>query len=120
MKERRAEPRHPTRIEVDYGADGTFLFAYITDISSMGIFLQAQTVHPPGTKLDLRFSGQPPEGPLDHNDTLDLLTLRGTVVWTTEGDGGHERGMGIRFDDPSEDDRNRLQELVAAIAYFDE
>lgn len=116
MTERRAEPRHPTRIEVDYGAAGTFLFAYITDISAIGIFIQAETIHPPGTSLDLRFS---PGKNAGQAGEAEPFALRGTVVWTTDGDDSHARGMGIELDDPSEHDRSRLEELVATVAYLD-
>ena len=106
--ERRAQPRYPTRIEVDYAAEGTFLFAYITDISAMGIFIRAERTHSVGTRLQLRL------GP-----AAEAFELCGEVVWTTDGSRGHEPGMGIRFEQPTEQERNRLQELIAAVAYVE-
>ena len=53
--ERRIHERITTDIEVDYRASDTFLFAYITDISAMGIFIRTDTPEPKGTRLNLRF-----------------------------------------------------------------
>jgi type IV pilus assembly protein PilZ len=47
-------------IEVDYKSADTFLFAYITDISAMGIFIRTNAPEPPGTLLNLSFT--PPGG----------------------------------------------------------
>ena len=44
-RERREHQRVLVSMEVDYRCDNTFLFAYITDLSAMGIFIQ--TSQPP-------------------------------------------------------------------------
>jgi hypothetical protein len=54
-RERREHRRVLVSMEVDYRCDNTFLFAYITDLSAMGIFIQTSAPHPPGTSLNLRF-----------------------------------------------------------------
>src|SRR5580765_2322504 len=53
--DRRIHERVLVDIEVDYKADETFLFAYITDISAMGIFVRTNNPEPIGTKLNLCF-----------------------------------------------------------------
>ena len=54
-RERRQWERVLVDLEVDYRSDDTFLFAYITDISAMGIFVRTVTPESPGTRLNLRF-----------------------------------------------------------------
>jgi type IV pilus assembly protein PilZ len=120
--DRRSEARLSTSIEVDYSAESTFLFAYITDISSMGIFVRTDEPAEVGTELTLRFSlptqvreamGEPPG--------KEPLLLRGRVMWNNRqtGDNRHA-GMGVRFVDLSIEDRSVLMDLVRAIAYLDD
>src|SRR5438105_2233806 len=70
-RERREHERVLVNFEVDYKDGDTFLFAYITDLSAMGIFIQTETPHPPGTHLNLRF--QPPGSP--------QIDIEGRVIW---------------------------------------
>lgn len=121
FKERRAEPRHSTKIEVDYTAESTFLFAYITDISSMGIFVKTENPAEVGTEIRLKFS--PPADALEHMEGEDAspLELNGKVVWATAtGGASGNPGMGIKFTDIEPHQRSRLMDLVRAIAYLDD
>ena len=81
-RERREHERVLVNFEVDYKCDDTFLFAYITDLSAVGIFIQTNKPHPPGTHLNLRF--QPPGGP--------QIDVEGRVIWVN-------RPRGDRSDD---------------------
>jgi type IV pilus assembly protein PilZ len=111
--DRRRTPRVPTHIEVDYRTEGTYLFASITDISALGIFVRTDDPLPQGSRLELRFSAPElpgvPVGP--------PLSLSGEVVWVTFDE---QTGMGVRFLEVSRDDQERLLELVRAIAYLDD
>lgn len=114
---RRAEPRHPVRFEVDCTSGDTFLFAHITDISSMGIFVSTETPMPVGTVLQLAFT--PPPGP--DGAAAPRLELTGEVVWNTTGQVAPDKpGMGVRFHHAAAKTRARLLELVRAIAYLDD
>jgi uncharacterized protein (TIGR02266 family) len=115
--ERRREPRRPTHIDVDVKAEGTFLFAEITDISSMGIFIHADNVPAIGTVLTLKF-GRPKE--LDDGEDYKAFELQGEVVWTTTKQGNRAPGMGVKFKSLPDDERGRLLEMINAIAYFDD
>lgn len=111
---RRRARRHPVHIEVDYAADSTFLYAYITDISSMGIFIRTDTPSEPGTTLRLRFTPPAADGERPHP-----LEIDGEVKWKTRAPGASgEPGMGVEFKIRSEKTRQRLLELVRAIAYL--
>ncbi len=117
--ERRGSPRRVhdrvlVDFSVDYSSGDTFLFAYITDISAMGIFIQTRTPLPPGTRLNLRFTpaGQPE------------INVEGEVVWinpyrprsTEQGN----PGMGIQFVELSRATQERITKLVKTFAYLDD
>ena len=114
-KNRRRATRHPVHLEVDYAADSTFLYAYITDISSMGIFIRTDAPCPPGTALRLRFT--PPAAP--GAPAPEPIELDGEVKWNTSQHGSTGNpGMGVEFRLKGERTRRRLMELVRQIAYL--
>jgi type IV pilus assembly protein PilZ len=112
IAERRQWERILVDLEVDYRSDDTFLFAYITDISQMGIFVRTITPEPPGTRLNLRFC---PPG-------LGVLECEGVVIWINPYRPGDREnlnpGMGIRFVDLDREQRDRLRQLVRTFAYL--
>lgn len=60
LAERRRAQRMIVDLEVDYQCEDNYLFAYICDISSTGIFVRTTAPHPPGTRLNLRFAPPAP------------------------------------------------------------
>ncbi|MCG5053488.1 MAG: TIGR02266 family protein [Myxococcales bacterium] len=112
--QRRAHPRVPVKIEVDYRSDDNFLFAYITDLSAMGIFVKTTEPHPPGARLTLRFK------PLGAPE----FVVDGQVVWINPVRPGDPNsinpGMGIQFVDLDPDTQRRLTRLVRTFAYLDD
>ena len=114
---RRSETRHPVHLEVDCSSGGTFLYAYITDISSMGIFIRTDTPLPVGTSIELGFTPPPTAKGDPPPKRLELI---GEVMWnTTAQSDAQNPGMGVRFDHTSPKTRARLLEIVRAIAYLD-
>lgn len=116
---RRSEPRLPVHLEVDCSSAGTgdtFLYAFITDISSMGIFIRTEAPQPVGTMLELGFTPPP-----DQKSELSprRLELTGEVMWNTKAVDNSAPGMGVRFHHTSPKTRQRLLEIVRAIAYLD-
>jgi type IV pilus assembly protein PilZ len=111
-RDRRVHERVMVHIEVDYRCDDTFLFAYITDLSAMGIFIRTSMPHPPGTRLNLRFT---PPG----STSLDV---EGEVVWTNPHRPGRAEsinpGMGIQFVDLTANQRDQVMKLVRTFAYL--
>lgn len=115
-RERRQWERVLVDLEVDYRSDETFLFAYITDISAMGIFVRTVTPEPPGTRLNLRFS------PPAQMGLGGVLELEGVVIWINPFRPGDREnlnpGMGIQFVDLDPEQRDRLKRLVRTFAYL--
>jgi type IV pilus assembly protein PilZ len=108
--ERREHERVPVCLEVDYRSDDTFLFAYITDMSAMGIFIQTMTPKPPGTLLSLRF--RTPDG--------KRLDVQGRVIWINQPHGADSinPGMGVQFVDLTQAEREQVMALVRTFAYL--
>lgn len=112
-RDRREHQRVAIEWPVDYQSKDTYLFAYISDISDMGIFVKTPTPEPLGTQLNLRFgpAGQPG------------LQLQGRVAWVNEAkvheDPHNQPGMGIQFVNMSEKEKQRVQEMVRTLALLD-
>jgi type IV pilus assembly protein PilZ len=109
--DRRAAPRVLVDLEVDYGLEDNYLFAYITDISETGIFVKTTAPEQPGTHLNLRFVvGKEP------------IEIEGEVIWVNPFRPGApdsiNPGMGIRFVALDDELRDRLLELVRRFAYL--
>ncbi|GAC1352147.1 MAG: hypothetical protein NVS3B20_19420 [Polyangiales bacterium] len=105
----RANERVEVTWAVDCKSDDTFLYAYITNVSSMGLFVRTERPLAVGTRLHLCFSpngGRPFE-------------LEGEVAWLNphRETNNVNPGMGIRFLALSADDRERLVEAIRTIAY---
>jgi|ERR1700712_325892 type IV pilus assembly protein PilZ len=113
--DRREHTRFETQIAVDYASGETFLFAYLQNISEMGIFIR--TDHPSriGTRLRLRFQVEDSES--------EPLTLDGEVTWINPlraaGDNLNP-GMGVRFIELTPDKREHVVGLVRTVAYLHE
>ncbi|AGP39309.1 MULTISPECIES: TIGR02266 family protein [Sorangium] len=109
---RRSSERLDVTWLVDCETDDTFLYASITNISEMGIFVRTTQPLSIGTRLTLRFSPPGAEG---------SYVLEGTVQWVNEVRPLHDNpnpGMGIRFVDLTPDDRERIVDTIRTIAYI--
>ena len=109
-----SERRTRVRIDVDWvvdcAVDDTFLYASITNISEMGIFVRSVDPLAIGARMMLTFA------PPGH----EVFKLAGEVAWINpvrkSGDNPNP-GMGIRFIDLTPPNRERLVEVVRTIAY---
>jgi type IV pilus assembly protein PilZ len=114
--DRRVHERVLVDIEVDYKADETFLFAYITDISAMGIFVRTNNPEPEGTRLNLCFRVPPELG--GH-----LIEIEGEVIWINPyraNEPARQPGMGIQFVDLTTQQRELIMRMVRTFAYLDD
>lgn len=113
--ERRLAERIYLDFEVDYASDDTFLYAYARNISGLGIFLQTREPEPPGTQLSLRFVIP---------TTQERLSVDGVVRWVNPyrpGDINNiNPGMGIEFTSLTDEQRERIVDLIQLIAYLPE
>ncbi len=110
IADRRREPRHPVRLDVDYQHGDTYLYSRSSNLSEMGIFLVTDRPPPPGERIGLRFrlSGD-----------SAALEIEGEVKWVDPGGPDREGGMGVRFVDPDDDFRAAIQTLIRTVAYLE-
>jgi type IV pilus assembly protein PilZ len=110
---RRTHDRFEVTWSVDCETEETFLYASIANISQMGIFVRTTEPLPPATELWLSFA------PPGH----EPFKLRGIVAWVNpvraNGDNPNP-GMGVRFVDLTLAERERLVEIIRAIAYVND
>ncbi|MDI1450880.1 TIGR02266 family protein [Polyangium sp. 6x1] len=112
--ERRSSERYDVTWSVDCETEETFLYAAITNISELGIFVRTTDPLPIGTSLTLRFA--PP-------NSGDSFVLEGTVQWINVVRPLHDNpnpGMGVRFVHITAAERERLVETIRTIAYLRE
>ncbi len=110
--DRRLAHRVPVTWSVDCETEDTFLYASITNISALGIFVSTTEPLPVGAELKLRFTPQGIEEP---------FVLRGRVQWVNEVrplGANLNPGMGVRFIDLKPEQRERLVQVVRTIAYL--
>ncbi len=114
-RNRRIHERVMVDLEVDYRASDTFLFAYITDISAMGIFVRTNTPEPEGTRINLCFRTPKELGSRP-------MELEGEVIWINRyrpnDPEGRQPGMGLRFVDLTPPQREEVMRLVRTFAYL--
>ncbi len=112
--DRRSFERHETSFRVDVRSAEHFLYAYLTNISAMGLFVHTDVPLEVGTALVLK---------LVPGDLARPLEVRGRVAWVnpvrTHGDNPNP-GMGICFDELTPELRERLVELVRTVAYLND
>ncbi|HKO48676.1 MAG TPA: TIGR02266 family protein [Polyangiaceae bacterium] len=111
VSDRRIYERIDVEWSVDCETEQTFLYASITNISEMGIFVATHEPLEVGTRLTLRFAMPGEQSP---------FILLGQVQWVNPirmlSDNPNP-GMGIRFVDLSSENRERIISSVRTIAY---
>lgn len=111
-RDRRSAERIEVLWSVDCETDDTFLYAAITNISAMGIFVRTDEPLPVGTSIRLKFSP----------DEDAPFVLHGMVQWVNRRrpSDNPNPGMGIRFENLSPAERERIVEIIHTIAYLRE
>src|ERR1041384_5097717 len=110
--DRRQAPRVLVDFEVDYASEDNYLFAYITDISTTGIFVRTTTPEQPGTHLNLRLA----EGGARRPE------IGAGGVWANPARPGPPDtgppGVGVGFVTLDSESRARLFGLIRRFAYL--
>lgn len=102
-EDKRAHPRIPIELRVDYPKLNAFFADYTRNISKGGTFIRTKQPLPKGTRFVFRLSVPTLNEP---------ILLEGEVAWTRgEGEGG-DSGMGIRFLYADQEARSRVERMV--------
>jgi type IV pilus assembly protein PilZ len=112
-RDRRSADRFDVTWSVDCETEDTFLYAAITNISALGIFVRTEAPLPVGARLRLRFAPASLLG--------DALVIDGRVQWINPARPGCPNpGMGVRFLGLELPLRERIVEIIRTIAYLPE
>jgi uncharacterized protein (TIGR02266 family) len=101
QSDRRRAPRIPRLVEVRYQSDSPPMTARLTDISEHGIFVDAPTPLPVGSRVTFSFL-------LGNTPWEQPIAGEGTVVWRQE-----TVGMGIDFAQLKDEDRTKIKLFIA-------
>jgi uncharacterized protein (TIGR02266 family) len=109
--ERRTTKRAALKLKVDCEYEGNFLFENATNISEHGIFIETDEPHQPGTAINLQF---------EIPEIKKKINVKGEVIWINPARPGADKnynpGMGIKFLNLKENDRDKILNLVKRIA----
>jgi type IV pilus assembly protein PilZ len=101
--ERRRTDRADLVVRVDYQTVDEFFSEFARNINEGGLFVESETPHPLGTRVDLQFQ-------LPGSD--EPVKVSGAVVRTSAGSAEEPSGMGIGFDHLDGQTRQRIDDLV--------
>lgn len=109
--DRRRSARAPVTVRIDYGTVDEMFSEFTRDINEGGLFIETDKPHEPGTELTMHFH-LPGSG--------EALRTVGRVVRVTPSTLGSPGGMGIEFDELTQDDCIRIDRMVRALRPSDE
>lgn len=101
--ERRNFPRIPVSLEVSFRDGEEVLSSYLFDLGQGGLFIGSREPLPVGCAVHLSFC-LPGDGV--------SLAVAGTVIWQKDAREAVRPGMGVRFDDMSREDRERIDSFL--------
>ena len=101
--ERRRAERADLVVRVDYQTVDELFSEFARNINEGGVFVESESPHPLGTRVDLQFK-------LPGSD--EPVQVTGSVVRMSPGSADEPSGMGIVFDDLDKETRQRINELV--------
>lgn len=104
--EQRRSPRTPFNIRVRYSTVDALFADFTRNINEGGLFIETEKPKSIGTEVTMRFNLP------GHPDGIETI---GRVVRITSGDEFSPPGMGIEFDDLTDDDRARINALIRSL-----
>jgi uncharacterized protein (TIGR02266 family) len=99
--DRRESPRIPVEMWVEESTDRELYFQRGANISIGGIFLERTIPHSKGTIVNLQFTLP---------DETSPIKVKGEIV--NVGEDPKELGMGVKFLDLMDSDRDRIQQFI--------
>ncbi len=108
---RRRSVRHPVSWVVDVQCGDNFLYAAVSNVSELGLFISMPVPLSEGTLMNLSF--QPP----GH----EVFAVRAVVRWVnTASSGAANPGVGVALLGLDAATKERLKDLIRAVAYAEE
>jgi len=104
--ERRRFGRSDMLVRVEYSTVDEIFSEFTRDINEGGLFIETEKPRPTGTEVAMRFN-------LPGN--YEPLQTIGRVVWVRSASDQEPSGMGIEFDELSEQDRDRINQMIRSL-----
>jgi uncharacterized protein (TIGR02266 family) len=104
--DRRRSDRTDLLVRVEYSTIDEIFSEFTRDINEGGLFIETEKLRPTGTEVALRFNLPGNEEPMQ--------TL-GRVVWVRSATDQDPAGMGIEFDELSDEDRERINGMIRSL-----
>ncbi len=105
-EERRRTGRTGVTVRIDYATVDEMFSEFTRDINEGGLFIETEKPHQPGTEVSMQF--RLPGGG-------EVLHTIGRVVRVSSGDVESPPGMGIEFDELTDDDRLLIDRIVRSL-----
>lgn len=101
----RDHQRVPVQLLVDYRSEGNYLFDFCRDLGTGGVFIETTKPLSHGSVVELTFTLP---------DSKETLEAKGRVIWvqTAIPDKGLTAGMGVQFEEFTQEQRVLLQGFV--------
>ncbi|MCH7598759.1 MAG: TIGR02266 family protein [Myxococcales bacterium] len=104
--ERRRSGRSDLLVRVEYSTVDEIFSEFTRDINEGGLFIETEKPRPTGTEVSLRFN-------LPGN--VEPMQTVGRVVWVRSATDQEPAGMGIEFDELTDEDRDRINGMVRSL-----
>lgn len=104
--DRRRTGRTGVTVRIDYATVDEMFSEFTRDINEGGLFIETEKPHQPGTEVSMQFR-LPGSG--------EVLHTIGRVVRVSSGNVESPPGMGIEFDELTDDDRLVIDRIVRAL-----
>ena len=105
-EDRRRTDRTGVTVRIDYATVDEMFSEFTRDINEGGVFIETEKPHQPGTEVSMQFR-MPGTG--------EVLQTIGRVVRVSSGDLDTPPGMGIEFDELTDDDRLVIDRIVRSL-----
>jgi uncharacterized protein (TIGR02266 family) len=104
--ERRRFSRTDLLVRVEYSTIDEIFSEFTRDINEGGLFIETEKPRPTGTEVALRFKLP--------GSTEPMQTV-GRVVWVRSASDQEPAGMGIEFDELTNEDRDRINNMIRSL-----
>ncbi|MFT5441518.1 MAG: hypothetical protein ACI8W3_000559 [Myxococcota bacterium] len=104
--EQRRFDRTELLVRVEYSTVDEIFSEFTRDINEGGLFIETEKPRPTGTEVAMRFNlpGSP-----------EPLQTVGRVVWVRSASNDMPAGMGIEFDELTDEDRVRINNMIRSL-----
>jgi type IV pilus assembly protein PilZ len=104
--DRRRTERTRLLVRVEYATVDEMFSEFTQDINEGGLFIETEKPQDVGSEVSLRFNLP---------GSSDALQTTGRVVWVRSAGGNSPPGMGIEFDELTQEDRDRINEMIRSL-----